>query len=105
LFLKGEPEALVGETVIASGLKYVDYSADWCKGPEDCSFDTIVDVNEPDLTYIRKDSVVLGTVVDYGPDGYTVEHENIETGEITYRTIDDSTMIAQIRSDRWWVDG
>jgi len=105
LFLKGQPEALVGKTLLASGLKRVDYSADWCKGPEDWSHGTVVDVDVPNLTYVRKDDVVLGTVVDYGADGYTVEHEDMETGEITRRTIHDFLMVAQIRDDRWWVDG
>lgn len=105
LYLKGEPEALVGKTLIAAALKRVDYSSDWCKGPEDWSHGTIVDHSEQDVTYVRKDDVVLGTVVDYGADGYTVEHENIETGEITTRVIQDFLMVEQLRTDRWWVDG
>jgi len=104
LYLKGNPESLVGETILASGLKRVDYSADWCKGPEDWSHGTIVDVNEPNLTYVRKDDVVIGTVTDY--DGhYTVRYENIETGEITIRRIKDMLLVDQLRRDNWWVDG
>ncbi len=104
LFLKGEPEALVGKTLLASGLKRVDYSADWCKGPENWSHGTVVDVDEPNVTYVRKDDVVLGTVVDY--DGhYTIEHENIETGEVTRRRVKDMLLVSQLRQDHWWVDG
>jgi len=104
LYLKGDPEALVGKTLLASGLKHVDYSADWCKGPDEWSHGTIVDVDAPNLTYVRKDDVVLGTVVDY--DGhYTVEHEDMETGEITRRRIKDMLLVDQLRRDRWWVDG
>ena len=103
-YLKGNPESLVGKTILASGLKRVDYSGDWCKGPEDWSHGTIVDVDEPNLTYVRKDDVVIGTVTDY--DGhYTVRYENIETGEITIRRIKDMLLVDQLRRDNWWVDG
>lgn len=103
LFLKGNPEALVGQTLIARGLKRVDYSADWCKGPEDWSHGTVVDHSPDDVTYVRKSDVVLGQVVDY--DGhYTVERENLETGEIATRRIKDILVVDQIRRDRWWAE-
>lgn len=105
LHLQANPESLVGKTLIASGLKRVEYAPDWCKDPSDWRQSELVSVDRDNLTYVRTDDVVLGRVVDYGADGYTVEHENIETGEITTRTIHDFQIVAQIRRDNWWVDG
>lgn len=104
LHLKGHPEALVGESLVARGLKQVNYSADWCKGPDDWSHGVVVSHNPDDVAYVRKDDVYLGEVVEY--DGhYTIEREDMDTGEITTRRIKDMLVVAQIREDRWWVDG
>jgi hypothetical protein len=105
LHLQANPESLVGKTLIANGLKRVEYAPGWCKDPSDWRQSELVSIDRDNLTYVRKDDVVLGRVVDYGIDGYTVEHENIETGEITTRTIHDFEMVAQIRRENWWVDG
>ena len=105
LHVKGEPRALVGKTLVANGLSLVDYSPDWCKGPNDWSHGVVTDVDVENQTYVRKDDVVLGKIVDYGADGYTVEHEDMETGELTTRTIHDFLMVEMLRKDRWWVDG
>lgn len=104
LYLKGNPQALVGQTLVANGLKYVDYSADWCRGPNDWAAGVVVDHDGHDVSYIRKDDVVLGKVVDY--DGhYHIEHEDVETSEVTRRRIKDMLVVEQIRRERWWVDG
>lgn len=104
-YLKGNPEALVGKTLVAKALKYVDYSADWCKGPEGWEYGTVVDHDEQDVSYVRVDDIPLGKVYAYEQGQYLVEHEDLETGEVTRRSIDDTLMVAQIRRDRWWADG
>lgn len=104
LHLKAEPESLVGKSVIVNGLKFVDYSPDWCKGPNDWSPETVVDVNEEEEWLVRKDDMFLGTVVGY--DGhYTIESEDRETGEITTHRVKDMLMVEQIRNDLWWIEG
>jgi hypothetical protein len=104
LYVKGNPHTLVDRTLLADGLKRVDYSEDWCKAPNDWCATAIVDTNRESCTYVRRDTVVLGEVVEYGVDGYTVEHENIETGEVTTRTIHDSLMVEQLKEENWWVE-
>jgi len=104
LYLKGEPEALVGKALVANARKLVDYSPDWCRNPEDCGRGVVVSHDRENQTYVRKDDVVLGVVYDY--DGhYHIEHENMETGQITHRRIKDMLVVDQIRRERWWVDG
>lgn len=104
LHIQGNPESLIGKALVSNGLKRVDYSPDWCKGPNDWSHGTVVDVDVENQTYVRKNDVVLGVVYDY--DGYYhLEHENMETGQITHRRIKDSQVVSMIRQDRWWVDG
>lgn len=104
LHLKGTPEALVGKMILASALKLVDYSPDWARGPDSLPNREVVWHDAESELYIRKSSVVVGTVVDY--DGqYTIEHENVETGEITTRRMSDILVVSQIRNGRWWVDG
>jgi hypothetical protein len=105
LYVQGEPEAILGRVLVANGLKRVNYSPDWCRGPDDWYSATIVDHDSENEIYVREDDVVLGHVVDYRDGNYVVEHEDIETGEITVREIDDSTLVSMIRQDRWWVDG
>lgn len=106
LHLQANPESLVGKEVLASGLKRVDYSSHWSKDPDDWRTCDIVSVDEENLTYVRKDDVFLGRVVDYGADGYTIErHTGERASDVTTRTIHDFEMVAQIRRDRWWVDG
>lgn len=105
LHLKGNPEDLVGKAVLAVGFKRVDYSPDWAKGPHYTTPTSTVWVDEEEEVYLRETDVYLGEVVEYGADGYVIEHENLETGEITERTVHDFLMVEQIRNDRWWVDG
>lgn len=103
LYLKGNPKDLVGKAIVADGLKLVDYSPDWCKGPDDWKNCTIVDHDEHDASYVRKNGVFLGKVVDYDGE-YVLERENIETGEVTTRRIGDMLMVEQLKFDRWWVE-
>jgi len=104
LYLKGEPQALVGKALVAKARNLVDYSPDWCRNPEDCGRGVVVSHDRENQTYVRKDDVVLGVVYDY--DGhYHIEHENMETGQITHRRIKDMLVVDQIRRGRWWVDG
>lgn len=105
LYLKGNPEDLVGKSIIACGLKYVDFSPDWCKGPHYTTPSRTIACNEREEWYIRRDEVFLGTVVEYGADGYVIEHEDSETGEITERTVHDFLMVEQLKEERWWADG
>lgn len=103
LHLQGNPEALVGNEILAVGLKRTDYSPEWHKNPEQYSPRRIVSHNESDNTLVLKDEVFLGTVYAFENGQYKVEHEDIETGEITRRSFDASMAVSQIRQDRWWV--
>lgn len=103
LHLKAEPESLVGKRIIATGRKLVDYSPEWANGPDN-SLTGLVWVDQDDELYVREDDVYVGEVIDY--DGYyTIERENIETGEIHRRRVKDMLVVDQIRNDRWWVEG
>lgn len=104
LHLQGEPDALVGMTLVAEGLKLVDYSPEWAKNPSDYKSRRVVDVDEENETLVRKDSVVLGQVVGYGGGKYMVEHENMETGELTVFHVKDTQAVHQIRKGRWWAE-
>lgn len=102
LHLQSQPEALVGREVLAVGLKRTDYSPDWHKSPDQYSPRRIVSHNESDTTLVLNDEVFLGTVVSFENGQYTLEHEDIETGEITRRTVDASIAVSQIRQENWW---
>jgi len=103
LHLQGEPQALVGNEVLAVGLKLTDYSPDWHKKPEQYSPRRIVEHQESDTTLILKDEVYLGRVVAFENGKYTLEREDMETGTILLRNVDASLALSQIRQDRWWV--
>lgn len=102
LHLQSQPEALVGREVLAVGLNRTDYSPDWHKSPDQYSPRRIVSHNESDTTLVLNDEVFLGTVVSFENGQYTLEHEDIETGEITRRTVDASIAVSQIRQENWW---
>lgn len=104
LFLKGDPEDLVGRALVARGLKYVDYSPDWAKGPHYTTPTSTISVNEQEEWYVRRDDVYLGKVAEYGADGYVIERENLETGEVIRRTVHDFLMVDMLKSDRWWAE-
>jgi hypothetical protein len=104
LFLKGNPIALVGRTLVARGLEFCDYSPDWHKNPDQYNRGTLVTVNEEEQTFVKKSNIVVGKVVDY--DGhYTISHTDSETGNAFTRRIKDIFVVEMIRQDRWWVDG
>lgn len=105
VYLQGNPDALTGRTIVAKGLKRVDYSPDWCRGPADVNNHDLVDVDEENEVYVRKDSaVVLGTVHGFDGNKYQVDHEDMETGEITTFEVSATQAVHQIRKDRWWVE-
>jgi len=104
LHIKAEPESLVGKTIVANGLKYTCYSPDWHRDVDGYHHSDIVAHNESEETLVLQRDKVVGTVTDYGIDGYTIEYENIETEEITERVVHDFLMVEMIRKDRWWVD-
>lgn len=103
LHIQGEPSALVGKEVLAVGLKRTDYSPDWHKKPEQYSPRRIVEHLESETTLVLKDEVYLGKVVTYDKGEYVIEHEDMETGEITRRRVNDSVALSQIRQENWWV--
>lgn len=103
--LQGEPQSLVGKAILATGLKRTCYAPTWHKKPHRYSSQQIVDHDTESEILVLRDDVFLGKVVDFGADGYTIEHENMETGEITKRVVSESVVLDQIRHDRWWVDG
>jgi len=105
LHLQGQPEALVGSVLVANCLKRTCYSPEWHRGPESYNRGQIVSHDEENEILVYETSEVLGKVVDYENGEYVVEHEDIESGEITTRRFDDSMTVAQIRKDVWWADG
>jgi hypothetical protein len=105
LHLQSEPESLVGKTLVANALKRTCYSPEWHKSPSDYNRGQIVSDEETEEVIVYETIQVIGTVVDYENGQYVVEHEDIETGEVSTRRISDSTTVSQIRQDEWWVDG
>jgi len=105
LHLQGEPSALVGKVLVARCLKRTCYSPDWHRGPDNYSRSELVSHDEENEIIVYKTSQPLGTVVAHENGEYVVEHEDIETGEITTRRFNDSMTVAQIKDERWWADG
>lgn len=102
-YLQGEPEALVGEPLVAFGLSLVNYTPDWCKGPEDWSSGVVTWVDEEAELYVRKDHIHLGKVVEYDDGSYKIRYTK-PNGELShFRWHTASTVISQIRNDRWYV--
>jgi len=72
--------------------------------PERWSHGTVQDVDEDDEWYVRKDDVVMGKVTDFEDGSFTITHEDIETEEITTRTVSLSMMWKQLGDERWWAE-
>ena len=103
LHLQGEPQALVGKTLIAEGLKYSDdVTEDWHKSPDELATVWLSD-DETELVY--KTSMVVGVVTGFDESGhYTIEKEYLETGEIVEKRVMPSDVLERIRNDTWWVE-
>ena len=104
LHLQGEPEHLVGKTLVAKGLKYTDdVTEDWHKSPSDLP--TVWQSNDgEELVY--ETTTVIGTVAGFDEDGYyIIEKEYLETGELTVKRVLPSDVVAKVRRDEWWVEG
>lgn len=105
LHLQAEPQSLIGRNLVAHGLKRTDYSPDWHRDLDEYNSRQKVSVDEENSILVYVNSVHLGKVVDYeSGEGYTVERENLETGEVHCRTIGASLTVSQIRQDNWWVE-
>lgn len=104
LHVQGNPEAIVNRAVVACGLKRTCYSPDWHRDPSDYHSSAIVDHDEANEILVRLDDVFLGTVIDYSEGVYTLEREDMETGETHRREVEDCEMLAQLRRDQWWID-
>jgi len=102
--MKENPEVMIGMTVLSSALKYVDNTPEWVRPPERWSHGTVQDVDEDDEWYVRKDDVVMGKVTDFEDGSFTITHEDIETEEITTRTVSLSMMWKQLGDERWWAE-
>lgn len=109
LHLQAEPEALVGQTLVASALKRTCYSPDWHRNPDAYNRGQIVSHDEENETLVYKTDVVIGKVVDYDPhDGtYYVNRnrDDVEKGIVEAKHINASATVSQIRQGEWWVDG
>lgn len=105
LYVQGNPEALVGNWLVARGLKRTCYAPKWHKNPADYSPRTIVSHDKSEEVLFYKTDVVIGKVYGYHDGVYDVEYENMETGEFSERKLDASLVVDQLRRDDWWVDG
>lgn len=104
LHVQSNPESLVGRTLVATALKRTCYAPEWHKSPSDYKQSEIVEHTESEKVIVYETIVVIGTVADYADGQYQVEHENIESGELTYRSVDDSLAVEQLRTGRWWAE-
>jgi hypothetical protein len=104
--LSDNPRDLIGRCLTAVGLKRTCYSPDWHRDPSDYAHSEIVSLDVDNEILVYESEVFLGKVVKYDPsfENYMIEHENMETGEMTYRWVDKQTMLDQIRDDRWWAE-
>lgn len=102
--LQANPEALVGASILAVGLKRTCYSPDWHRKPESYHPSAIVEVDEESEILIKKDEVYLGVVSDYKDGEYHIRYDDLDSGETVRLTFDESLVISQIRSEQWYVD-
>lgn len=105
LHVQGNPKSLIGKAVVANGLKRTCYSPDWHKMPHQYDSRRRVDHDSEEEILVLTDDVYLGKVVDYRKGKYVLEKENLETGDILIRGVQDSTTVAQLRRENWRVDG
>lgn len=96
--LQAEPQALVGQHLVAHGLKRTDYSPEWHRDPSEYNYNQRVEIDRENTVLIYKDAVHLGKVIDWPKGEYTLEKE----GEI--RTVDASLVVSQIRQGNWWAE-
>lgn len=104
LHLQGNPEALVGKTLVANALKRTCYSPEWHKSPDDYNPRKIREHDTSEETIVYETIQVIGKVTNYENGEYTVVHDAVE-GERVTQHISDSATVNQIRKDEWWVDG
>lgn len=105
LHVRDNPNQIVGSHLIAAGLQLFDYSPDWSRGPEGLHSSEIHDHMPEKKLYVRRLSVVVGKIASYDSGLFTVEQEDRETGEVTYRSIQADVLLDQFRRDQWWVEG
>jgi len=103
LYLQANPQSLIGKNVFASALRRTCYSPDWHRDVSDYSSRELVSHDAENETLVRKDDVLLGRVVGFEDNEYTVENQDTETGEVHTFTVCASVTVSQIRNDRWWV--
>lgn len=105
LHLQGEPESLVGKTLVANAFKRTCYSPDWHRDYDDYNSREIVSHDPENEVLVVKRDVVIGTVTAYENGHYVVETENLETGTMVTQRINPSDAVSKIKDNRWWVDG
>jgi len=121
LHLQGEPEALVGRTLIARAYKFTDdVTEDWHKSLDDLQ---TVWVAEDGESAVYKTDTVVGKVYDYDGECYLVEFEirdgesphscasqscsaqdDLRSGAVVTRRIPASSVVSLIRRDTWWAE-
>jgi len=102
--VQAEPETLIGKTLVANALTRTCYSPEWHKSPDSYNRARIIDHDSENEVLVLTDQVVIGNVASYGAGGYTIECENMETGEVTERTIHDFLMTSMLKDERWFVE-
>ena len=101
LHLQGEPEALVGRTLIARAYKFTDdVTEDWHKSLDDLQ---TVWVAEDGESAVYKTDTVVGKVYDYDGECYLVE-DDLRSGAVVTRRIPASSVVSLIRRDTWWAE-
>lgn len=101
LHLQGEPEALVGRTLIARAYKFTDdVTEDWHKSLDDLP---TVWVAEDGESAVYKTDTVVGKVYDYDGKCYHVE-DDLRSGAVVTRRIPASSVVSLIRTDTWWAE-
>ena len=101
LHLQGEPEALVGRTLIARAYKFTDdVTEDWHKSLDDLP---TVWRSENGESAVYKSDTVVGTVAELDNGDYIIE-DDLSSEELITKRVSASSVVSLIRRDTWWAE-
>jgi hypothetical protein len=104
LHVQGRPQSLVGSTLVASGMKFCDYSPDWHRTPDDYSNGELIWVDRDAQEMVVKRSTVIGRVDGFENNQFRVAHYDEDYCLTHYHWHDASMVVSQLRSNLWWAE-
>jgi hypothetical protein len=101
LHIQQDPNALVGKTLLARGMKRTCYSPDWHRDPSDYRAQDIVAHDEENEVIIYKTTVRLGKVTHLFEGRFCL---TMDEGEQLTQYVDPSVVVKKLRKDEWWAE-